>query len=160
MVRNIDDSDSSILSNDTSILLQKTINPELAQANSFVLNFNNEIQQELPNSTNEFLDGSAPITSTGFTFANLTSCSLRDNGLGTLQVIKQANGTLQVVENNIGTVNYLDGIVNINSLKVSSFEGAAITVTAQPKSRTLKSSKNIILSYNQRPIINIIQERV
>ena len=160
LVRNIDDSDSSILSNDTSILLQKTINPELAQANSFVLNFNNEIQQELPNSTNEFLDGSAPITSTGFTFANLTSCSLRDNGLGTLQVIKQANGTLQVVENNIGTVNYLDGIVNINSLKVSSFEGAAITVTAQPKSRTLKSSKNIILSYNQRPIINIIQERV
>ena len=160
LVRSIDDSDASILNNDTTILLKKNLNPDLGQANSFVLNFNNKIQQEIPNSSNQFVDGSAPVTSSSFTFANLTSCSLRDDGLGTLQIIKQSNGTLQVVESNIGSVNYDDGIVSINSFKVSAFEGAAISVTAQPANRTIKSDKNIILSYNKAPIINIIQERV
>ena len=160
LARAIDDADGSILNNDTTILLKKNLNPDLNTANSFVLNFNNKIQQEIPNASNQFVDGTAPITSTGFTFSNLTSCTLRDDGLGTLQVVKQANGVLEVVQNDIGTVNYEDGIVNINSFKVTAFEGAAISVTATPANRTVKSDKNIILSYNQTPIINIIQERV
>ena len=160
LARAIDDSDGSILNNDTTILLKKNLNPDLNTANSFVLNFNNKIQQEIPNASNQFVDGTAPITSTGFTFSNLTSCTLRDDGLGTLQVVKQANGVLEVVESDIGTVNYEDGIVNINSFKVAAFEGATISVTATPANRTVKSDKNIILSYNQTPVINIIQERV
>ena len=160
LARAIDDADGSILNNDTTILLKKNLNPDLNTANSFVLNFNNKIQQEIPNASNQFVDGTAPITSTGFTFSNLTSCTLRDDGLGTLQVVKQANGVLEVVESDIGTVNYEDGIVNINSFKVTAFEGATISVTATPANRTVKSDKNIILSYNQTPVINIIQERV
>ena len=160
LARSIDDADGSILNNDTTVLLKKNLNPDLNTANSFVLNFNNKIQQEIPNASNQFVDGTAPITSTGFTFSNLTSCTLRDDGLGTLQVVKQANGVLEVVQNDIGTVNYEDGIVNINSFKVTAFEGAAISVTATPANRTVKSDKNIILSYNQTPSINIIQERV
>ena len=160
LARAIDDADGSILNNDTTILLKKNLNPDLNTANSFVLNFNNKIQQEIPNASNQFVDGTAPITSTGFTFSNLTSCTLRDDGLGTLQVVKQANGVLEVVQNDIGTVNYEDGIVNINSFKVTAFEGATISVTATPANRTVKSDKNIILSYNQTPVINIIQERV
>jgi len=160
LVRSIDDSDASILNNDTSVTLQKLITPTLETANSFVLNFNNKIQQEIPNASNQYVDGTAPISSTTFTFSNLTSCSLRDNGLGTLQVVRQANGELQIVENKIGSVDYENGLVNINSLNVSSFSGAAINITATPANKTIKSSKNIILRYNQTPIVNIIQERV
>ena len=160
LARSIDDADASILNNDTFITLKKTINPDLGVANSFVLNFNNKIQQEIPDALNQYVDGSAPVQSTAFTFSNLTSCTLRDNGLGTLQIVRQANGDIQVVENNIGTVDYEEGVVSINTFEVSSFEGSAITVTTTPSNRTVKSNKNIILSYNQKPIINIIQERV
>tara|TARA_Y100001972_G_scaffold113802_1_gene148876 strand:+ start:1119 stop:2912 length:1794 start_codon:yes stop_codon:yes gene_type:complete len=160
LARSIDDADTSILNNDTFITLKKTINPDLGVANSFVLNFNNKIQQEIPDALNQYVDGSAPVQSTAFTFSNLTSCTLRDNGLGTLQIVRQANGDIQVVENNIGTVDYEEGVVSINTFEVSSFEGSAITVTTTPSNRTVKSNKNIILSYNQKPIINIIQERV
>ena len=160
LARSIDDADTSILNNDTFITLKKTINPDLGVANSFVLNFNNKIQQEIPDAFNQYVDGSAPVQSTAFTFSNLTSCTLRDNGLGTLQIVRQANGDIQVVENNIGTVDYEEGVVSINTFEVSSFEGSAITVTTTPSNRTVKSNKNIILSYNQKPIINIIQERV
>ena len=158
--RSIDDADASILNNDTSVELQKIIVPTLDTANSFVLNYNNKILQEIPQSTGTFVDGSAPIRSSSFTFNSLTDCSLRDNGTGTLQVIKQSNGTMQVVNTNIGTVDYDNGVVNINGLKVSSYTGAGITVTANPVDTTIKSDKNIILRYNNDPLINIIQERV
>jgi hypothetical protein len=160
LVRNIDDSDSSILNNDTTLLLQKVIAPTLNAANSFVLDFNNEILQEIPQADSTFVDGSAPVTSTQFTFKTLTQCSLRDNGTGTLQVVKQSNGAVQVVEPNIGSVDYKNGTVKVNALNVSSYTGAGITVSANPTSSTLKSNKNIILSYNNTPTINIIQERV
>ena len=160
LVRNIDDSDSSILNNDTTLLLQKVIAPTLNAANSFVLDFNNEILQEIPQADSTFVDGSAPVTSTQFTFKTLTQCSLRDNGTGTLQVVKQSNGAVQVVEPNIGSVDYKNGTVKVNALNVSSYTGAGITVSANPMSSTLKSNKNIILSYNNTPTINIIQERV
>ncbi len=160
LVRSIDDSDSSILNNDTTVLLQKNVNPTLDALDSFVLNFSNKIRQEIPNASNLYVDGTAPISSTPFTFNKLTSCSLRDNGLGVLQIIRQDNGVLTIVEPKIGTVDYENGIVNVNSLLVSSYEGAAIVVTAHPANRTVKSSKNIILRYNQLPLVNIIQERV
>lgn len=158
--RSIDDANPAILNNDTDIELQKIIVPTLDTANSFVLNYNNKILQEIPQSTGTFVDGSAPVRSSSFTFNSLTECTLRDNGTGTLQVVKQSNGTMQVVNTNIGTVDYDNGIVNINGLKVSSYTGAGITVTANPIDTTIKSSKNIILRYNNDPSINIIQERV
>jgi len=157
--RAIDDSDKAILNNDTSILLEKIIVPTLDTANSFVLDFNNKILQEIPESTGTFIDGSAPVTSSAFTFNTLTECTLRDNGTGTMQVVKQSNGSLQVVNTNIGTVDYDNGIVNINGLEVSAFTGAGITVSANPVDTTIRSDKNIILRYNSSPQINIIQER-
>lgn len=160
LVRNIDDSDSSILNNDTRLLLQKVIVPTIDTADSFVLDFNNQILQEMPQADSTFVDGSAPVTSTQFTFKTLTQCSLRDNGLGTLQIVKQSNGAVQIIEPNAGTVNYENGLVNVNGLIVSSYTGAGITVSANPVSSTLRSDKNIILSYNNTPQINIIQERV
>ena len=158
--RSIDDADGSILNNDTSIMLEKIIVPTLDTANSFVLDYNNQILQEIPESSGNFVDGTAPVTSTTFTFNSLTQCTLRDNGTGTLQVVKQSNGSLEVVNTNIGTVDYDNGIVNINGLKVSAYTGAGITVSANPVDTTIRSDKNIILSYNNSPQINIIQERV
>lgn len=158
--RSIDDADASILNNDTVIGLQKIIVPTLDTANSFVLDFNNKILQEIPQTSGLFVDGTAPVSSTSFTFNSLTECSLRDNGTGTLQVVKQANGTMEVVNTNIGSVDYDNGIVNINGLKVSSYVGAGITVSANPVDTTISSDKNIILRYNNDPQINIIQERV
>ncbi len=160
LVRNIDDSDSSILNNDTSLLLQKVIVPTIDTSDSFVLDFNNQILQEIPQADSTFVDGSAPVTSTQFTFKTLTQCSLRDDGQGTLQIVKQSNGAVQIIEPNAGTVNYENGMVNVNGLNVSSYTGAGITISANPVSSTLRSDKNIILSYNNTPQINIIQERV
>lgn len=155
----IDASDPSILNNDTNIVLEKKIIPTLNATETFVLQFNNEILREIP-LNNEFVDGSSPISSSTFTFDGLSGCTIRDNGSGILQVVQSQDQVLQIVNSNIGTVDYSSGLVNLNSFKTSAFTGDGIKILAQPKNRTILSTKNIILSYNNTPTVTIVQERV
>ena len=155
----IDAADPSILNNDTTVILEKKIVPILGVATTHVLQFNNEIYREIP-LNNRFVDGGSPISSTTFTFGGLNGCSLRDDGLGKIQVIQQQDSTLQIVNPQVGTVDYTTGLVTLNSFVVSSFSGDSVKISATPKSRTIKSDKSIILSYNATPSITIVQERV
>ena len=160
LVRAIDDADPAILNNDTEVKLQKKFIPTLGQAGTFVLEFNNELVQELPNANNVFIDGSATLTSTTFTFGETTGCTLRDNGVGVVQVVQEESTALEVINNNIGSIDYTTGKVTINQINVAAYAGDGITVSAVPVDVTLGSTRNIILQYNSTPDITVIQERV
>ena len=141
-------------------MLQKKFTPTLNAKGNHTLEFVNEIYRELTDSSKLFADGSAPVSSTEFTFDGLSGCSLRDNGSGVMQVVQQGSSVLTIVNQDIGTVDYTDGTVKLTNFEVSAFIGDAITVSMNPVSKTLKSNKNIILSYNKTPSITIIQERI
>lgn len=154
----VDGCDPSILNNDAKVILEKRIVPELNKSQTFLLQYDNELYREIP-LNGIFVDGTAPISSSTFTYNGLTGCSFRDNGSGILQVVQDATSGIEVVETSIGTVNYTEGLVNINSFKTSLFTGNAIRLFATPTSRTISSSKNIILTYNAQPTVKIVQER-
>lgn len=156
----IDGADPSILNSDNSVLLQKKFTPTLNTSESHTLEYVNEIYREIPDSSSIFPDGSAPVSSTEFTFDGLTGCSLRDDGNGVMQVVQQGSSVLTIVNKDIGTVDYINGTVKLTNFEVSAFVGDGITVSANPVSKTLKSNKNIILSYNKTPSITIQQERI
>lgn len=156
----IDASDPSVLNSDNSVLLQKKFTPTLNTKESHTLEYVNEIYREIPDSSSIFPDGSAPVSSTEFTFDGLTGCSLRDNGNGVMQIVQQGSSVLTIVNKDIGTVDYTNGTVKLTNFEVSAFTGDGITVSANPVSKTLQSNKNIILSYNKTPSITIEQERI
>ena len=156
----IDGADPSILNSDNSITLQKKFTPTLNTKESHTLEYVNEIYREIPDSSSIFPDGSAPVSSTEFTFDGLTGCSLRDNGNGVMQIVQQGSSVLTIVSKDIGTVDYTNGTVKLTNFEVSAFTGDGITVSANPVSKTLQSNKNIILSYNKTPSITIEQERI
>ena len=156
----IDASDPSVLNSDNSVLLQKKFTPTLNTKESHTLEYVNEIYREIPDSSSIFPDGSAPVSSTEFTFDGLTGCSLRDNGSGVMQIVQQGSSVLTIVNKDIGTVDYTNGTVKLTNFEVSAFTGDGITVSANPVSKTLQSNKNIILSYNKTPSITIEQERI
>jgi hypothetical protein len=163
LVRNIDDSDPSILNNNTNVLLTKSIVPVLYREASYDLSFDNAIYREIPNGSSDdivFVDGTAPLESTPFTFNEISGCSIRDNGAGVLQIIQDITGTATVVRDKIGTIDYDTGRVQVTKLTVSQYDGAGITFRCNPVSQTVSSSKNIILSYNKTPKITVIQERI
>mgnify|MGYP003108818683 CR=1 FL=1 len=154
----IDLSDPSILNNDTSVTLEKRIVPQLNKSQTFLLQYDNAFYREIP-INGIFVDGTAPISSSTFTFNGLTGCSFRDDGSGVLQIIQDTTTGVEIVEPSIGTVDYTLGLVNINSFKTSLFTGNAIRLFATPTSRTISSTKNIVLTYNASPTIQIVQER-
>ena len=124
------------------------------------LEFNNSILREIPDSSNIYADGTSPVSSTTFTFSNITGCTLRDNGNGVMQVVQASSEGVTIVKNEIGTVDYTTGTVKLTNFNVSNFNGEAVVVSINPVSKTLSSSKNIILSYNKTPSITIEQERI
>ena len=156
----IDAADTSILNSENSVLLQKKFTPTLNSNESVSLEFNNELLQELPDSSGIFADGTGTITSTLFTFGTLTGCNLRDNGNGVMQIVQQDGTSLTIQNNNIGSVDYTTGTVRLANFNVSTFIGDSIVVSAVPLNKTLSSDKNIILSYNNTPSITIVQERI
>lgn len=155
----IDASDPSVLSNNTEITLEKRIVPTLGATASYTLQFDNPIYREIA-LNGVFVDGTSPISSTEFTYAGVTGCTLRDNGNGTMQVIQETSDGTNIVAQNIGTVNYQTGAVNIINFRVTQYSGSAIKLTAEPSARSVSSSKNIILSYSGTPAISITQERL
>lgn len=156
----IDAADPSILNNELSVLLQKKFTPTLNTNESVTLEFNNSILREIPDSSNIYADGTSPVSSTTFTFSNITGCTLRDNGNGVMQVVQASSEGVTIVKNEIGTVDYTTGTVKLTNFNVSNFNGEAVVVSINPVSKTLSSSKNIILSYNKTPSITIEQERI
>ena len=156
----IDAADPSILNNELTVLLQKKFTPTLNTNESVTLEFNNSILREIPDSSNIYADGTSPVSSTTFTFSNITGCTLRDNGNGVMQVVQASSEGVTIVKNEIGTVDYTTGTVKLTNFNVSNFNGEAVVVSINPVSKTLSSSKNIILSYNKTPSITIEQERI
>ena len=77
-----------------------------------------------------------------------------------MQIVQQGSSVLTIVNKDIGTVDYTNGTVKLINFEVSAFTGDGITVSVNPVSKTLKSNKNIILSYNKTPSITIEQERI
>ena len=116
--------------------------------------------REIPDSSSLFVDGSSPLTSTNFTFGELTGCTLRDNGEGSLEIVQLDASQVTVVKSKVGTIDYDTGKVSLPDFEVSAFTGDSITVSVNPVAKTLSSSKNIILSYNETPSISIEQERI
>ena len=159
LVKEIDNADPSILHNETRLELSKTIVPVLGATATYSLKFDNEIYREIPKN-GEFVDGSSPISSTTFTYEGLSGCSIRDNGDGVLQIVRLDASINSVVNAKIGSIDYVTGTVDILSLNVTSYVGAGIKITANPSKQTVKSSANIILKYNNTPVITVNQERI
>ena len=161
LVTSIDAADKSILNNETTVLLQKKFTPSLNTKESFTLQFNNEVYREIPESSSSlFVDGTSPLSSTPFTFGELTGCTLRDNGSGSIEIVQLDASQVTIVKSKVGTIDYDTGKVSLPDFEVSAFTGDSITVSVNPVAKTLSSSKNIILSYNETPSISIEQERI
>lgn len=150
LIADIDDSDPSIVSNDTFILLYKKIQPTLATSQSFTINFYTELlgTNELQNKHS--VDDLHSIRSTPFTM-NGELVSFGDDGLGSVTIAKTVGDTHTIVSR-VGTVDYTTGKVTINNVVVESYLGDSIKIYALPKDKDISSTKNIILTIEDNEI--------
>ena len=146
----IDDTDTSIVSNITTLKIRKTFTPLLNNSTRYDVYFRNGLYN--PHSGHAAAGGGI-LSSTGFRIEGDTDTVyfLDDDGVGNIRRYS-LSGTVRVYANNTqGTINYNTGALTINSLNIASIEnirGVASTVvelTVQPNSNDIIPVRDQIL---------------
>ena len=147
-VTHIDDINTSITSNDTQVRLLKEVTPELNTTTSFVINFSNELEGRKTLCTGIY-HNNVVLTTTQFTYvgeddSETTLAQIKDDGNGNLLVYKTINGENITIKSNIGSINYTTGEVEVNNIKISSYQ-TSIKFLVNTKNKDIIASKNMIL---------------
>jgi hypothetical protein len=152
LVEDINNADTSILSNITTVKMYKYFTPTLNSGFKYTLNFNNALYN--PHSGHNASAGGI-ISSTGFKINNDSSASehfLDDDGAGNLRAYYLSGATRIYTDSTYGTVNYTTGEVILTSAhltSVSNIDGATSTrvrVFAIPSSNDVVPVRNQVLS--------------
>ena len=151
LLETINDADSSILSNITTVKMFKTITPTLSSALKYTISFNNAFYN--PHSGHN-ASGGGVIDSTGFKISNDSSTNehfLDDDGAGNLRVYYLSGTTRVYTSSTFGTVNYTTGqvvLTSANITSISNVDGATSTIIRVfpiPNSNDIVPVRNQIL---------------
>ena len=146
----IDDVDSSILSNITTVKLSQFVTPTLNTSTKYELEFNNAVYN--PHSGHASTEGGV-LSSTGFTISgDANEMFLNDDGNGVIRMFYYTDGTtLTYKDESAGTIDYTTGKVILNALNitsVSNVDGATSTkfrIVITPASTDVVAVRNQIL---------------
>ena len=150
LLRLIDETDSSILNNTTTVTMGKFFTPVVGES-SYNVNFNNAFFN--PHSGHN-ADAGGILASTGFYLDNDTTTEyfFDDDGSGNLRIYSVSTaGVRTYLNSTAGTVDYVNGTISIGTLNitaVSNVDGSSSTqirVTVIPKSNDIVPVRNQIL---------------
>ena len=145
----IDDAESSILSNITTLKLRKTFTPTLSTSTNYTVDFSNALYN--PHTEHNKAAGGI-LSTTGFKVANDTNVYFfDDDGNGNIRRYYLIGSVRNYVDNTAGTINYSTGALAFNALTIASIEnirGAASTViecTVTPSSNDIVPVRNQVV---------------
>ncbi len=155
----VDDVDSSILSNITTVKMRKEFTPTLASSTKYDIYFRNAIY-------NPHSGHSSVLSSTGFKVAgNNNEMFLDDDGQGNVRVYYLVSGIKTIHNATQGTIDYSTGQITLNSLNVASISnirGATSTkieITVVPNSNDIVPVRDQILEIDvSNSIVNVNED--
>ena len=152
LIEDINNADTSILSNITTVRMYKYFTPTLNSGIKYTLNYNNALYN--PHSGHNS-SGGGVISSSGFKVNNDSSLNehfLDDDGAGNLRLYYLSGTTRVYTDSTYGTVDYATGEVVLTSAHITSIsnvDGATSTqvrVFATPSSNDVVPVRNQVLS--------------
>ena len=145
----IDDTDSSILNNTTTVTMSKFFTP-IASSTSYTISFGNAFYNPYSGyNTNQ----GGILASTGFYLDNDTTTEyfFDDDGSGNLRIYSLASGVRTYLNSAAGTIDYANGTISTSLLFISAISNVdgesstKIRITAIPKSNDVVPVRNQIL---------------
>ena len=137
-LKEIDKSDDSIVSNETSITMEKRFLPNLNSSSTYTLAFNNPFSH--PHEGH-----STVISSTKFTFQGTTDCAFDDDGFGNLRIFHIVDNSRVYLNKFAGEIDYKNGTVVIKSFLPTAYEGSEVSIYASPAGLDVQAVRSIIL---------------
>lgn len=143
----IDDLYPSIVSNTTSISLQKRIEPKLSLPNTYTLKYNNAFDNT---------DGLGVLSSTGFGYYDPTTnqnvdAYLDDDGKGNVRIYRLVGSTRVYINSSIGTIDYTKGVVTLVSFNpqyIIPLTDSYIGISVSPYYGDIVAKRNQILLFD------------
>ncbi len=145
LIQAIDNSQISVISNETNITVIKIVTPEIGKFLTFDIPYNIPLTvgQQATLSTNQYSVYSSFIQYKGI------KAFIRDNGSGQLNVLTAAT---EALIDTVGTIDYDTGLLQFSNFKIDSYFGAGIKFYALPRNKDISTINNVIL--------NIIEEDI
>ena len=154
----IDSSDSSILSNVTTVTMAQYFTPTLGTSASFILNFANPFYN--PHDGHNSAAGGI-ISSTGFYISGgTTEYFFDDDGSGNLRIYSLSGLTRIYFNSFAGTVDYTNGKITIGSLNITSISNVDGSTSTQIRVTVLPSSNDVVPVRNQIIEIDLINTSI
>lgn len=145
LVSAIDDTDPSIVSNETEIQIYKKITPRLGVSQNFVVNFKIPLQDDIALLTaNHKASDKHTIASSSFIYKG-ERVKFGDDGDGRITIVKTV-GDRHIVIDRVGRVNYDTGRVNINNVVIDSFSGNYLKIYAVTRRKDITSRQNTVFT--------------
>ena len=122
------------------INLKKKIVPNTSVATTYRIPFNEQVH------TYEGVTKPYNISSSKFTFANRTNCYFDDDGLGNIRIYYlSGTSTRNYILNNAGTVDYNTGLIVLNNLLITDYDGDYLELVIDPEEYFVTPVRNQIL---------------
>jgi hypothetical protein len=144
----IDNSDSSILSNITRVVMGKFFTPTIGESVGYVVNFNNRFFN--PHAGHN-ADNGGIIASTGFKVSGDTVNEMffDDDGNGNIRRYYISVGVKIYADASAGIVDYKNGIITLNAINIISVSDVDGTSSTKIRITTIPDSTDIIPVRNQ-----------
>lgn len=137
--------DPSFVSVDIDIQLQKRFVPVTNSQSRYSINFNNAIKRP-ETSIHSSHEGSHNLSSSRFTYVNYSNAKFDEDGEGVLRIFNQPAGGKQIyVKPNAGTVDYDTGLVIIDNLLITEYNGSYVSINMSPVEKNIFGVRNQII---------------
>ena len=145
----IDDADSSILSNITTVVMSQLFTPVTTEETGYIVDFSNPLDHEYDGQNNI-------VASTGFNIVGeVDEFFFDDRSQGDLRIFRLVEGKKVIYSNTAGKIDYEKGIITIDPIRisgVSDVDGASSTrirITAAPASKDVVPLRNQVLEIDK-----------
>jgi hypothetical protein len=149
----INQTDPSIVTNDTDIKVIKLISPATLVQQQLTVDFGMSLYQGyMDSSSTQHPDANNHTISSSKFFYGADTVYIEDDGAGGLHYVKDLNNPINSVLpqstflTKVGDMNYDTGVLTFNSLYINSFDGPSIKIYAKPANRDITVPANTILT--------------
>ncbi len=158
LIRNIYNANESISSIEINLKIMKNFVPNTTRATTYTIPFNDPLLNVTGGAILRVPAQNHPgrgltIDSSEFTFQGQTDSYFDDDGFGNVRIYYIDESQVRIYTNRLaGTVNYDTGLVILNQLLISDFEGDALEIFAIPRFDSVQSARNQILAIDKARI--------
>ena len=138
LTERLKDADSSFISVDADILLEKRFIPLTTEISTYQINYYQKVFEPHAGHLGS-------LTSTTFTVDDTSGLNLDHDGYGILRTYTVDSGSKNYRDNNFGTIDYDTGLITLTNKLISAYDGDSLSIKIKPNGKNIFGQRNQII---------------